>query len=241
MKDRFLPAIFLMAALLAASPAKADGDGPAVVELFTAQGCADCPPVDAYFAELAERSDIVALAYHVDTSDNAVYFSGKWKDPFSKPEWTEKQKSYAERIPGAGRAQAPQVFIDGRYPATDREEVEEMIKKALEQRRKADYTLTQGDNDSGGRAITLKGDAQGRAIEIALVRFADRAKTKILSGANKGTESVDRHIMNNEIVLGTWYGSKQTFHYSLDYGFDCAIILRDKVDRRIEKAAYCSK
>ena len=37
-----------------------------VVELFTSQGCNSCPPADAYLGELAQRPDLLALAFHVD-------------------------------------------------------------------------------------------------------------------------------------------------------------------------------
>jgi hypothetical protein len=52
----------LAMATLAAGPAVADERAPVVVELFTSQGCNSCPPAAAYFAELAARDDIVALA-----------------------------------------------------------------------------------------------------------------------------------------------------------------------------------
>ncbi|TIR45454.1 MAG: DUF1223 domain-containing protein, partial [Mesorhizobium sp.] len=49
---------------------KASTDQPlGVVELFTSQGCSSCLPADAFFAELAAKENIVALAYHVDYWD----------------------------------------------------------------------------------------------------------------------------------------------------------------------------
>ncbi|TIO39053.1 MAG: DUF1223 domain-containing protein, partial [Mesorhizobium sp.] len=40
-----------------------------VVELFTSQGCSSCPPADEFFAELAAKENVVALAYHVNYWD----------------------------------------------------------------------------------------------------------------------------------------------------------------------------
>ncbi len=42
---------------------------PAVVELYTSQGCNSCPPADALLGELARREDVLALAFHVDYWD----------------------------------------------------------------------------------------------------------------------------------------------------------------------------
>ena len=47
----------------------------AVVELFTSQGCSSCPKADAVLAQLAGRSDVIALSLPVDYWD----YLG-WKD-----------------------------------------------------------------------------------------------------------------------------------------------------------------
>lgn len=59
----------------------------AVVELFTSQGCAQCPPADALLTALAEEDDVVALAYHVDYWD----YVG-WTDTFGSPEFSDRQR-----------------------------------------------------------------------------------------------------------------------------------------------------
>ena len=61
-----------MLLLVSAQPVLAAEDTglpPVVIELFTSQGCSSCPKADAMLAELGDRSDIVALAYHVDYWD----------------------------------------------------------------------------------------------------------------------------------------------------------------------------
>ena len=54
---------------------------PVVVELFTSQGCSSCPPADVYLGKLSARSDVLALAFHVDYWDSLG-----WRDRFALPQ-----------------------------------------------------------------------------------------------------------------------------------------------------------
>ena len=82
---------------------------PAVVELFTSEGCSSCPPAEAYTAELAQRSDILALTFHVTYWDNLG-----WSDQFGFPEATQRQRTYAESL-RLNSVFTPQTVIDGRH------------------------------------------------------------------------------------------------------------------------------
>ena len=88
-------------------PTQAAEVRPAVVELFTSQGCSSCPPADQLLAELAQRSDIIALGFHID------YWDGLgWKDPLSTSEGTARQQTYA-RLLGSGQVYTPQLIVEG--------------------------------------------------------------------------------------------------------------------------------
>ena len=87
--------------------AAAAADRPVVVELYTSQGCSSCPPADAILAELADREDVIALAFHVDYWD----YIG-WKDIFADPANTLRQRNYA-RVAGARSVYTPQMIVDG--------------------------------------------------------------------------------------------------------------------------------
>ena len=80
---------------------------PVVVELFTSQGCSSCPPADRLLAELATRSDVIALGYHINYWDRLG-----WRDPLSRSSSTERQRSYALQF--ASQVYTPQIVIDGR-------------------------------------------------------------------------------------------------------------------------------
>ncbi|HEX7689005.1 MAG TPA: DUF1223 domain-containing protein, partial [Burkholderiaceae bacterium] len=81
---------------------------PAVVELYTSEGCSSCPPAERWLARLAGRDDVIALAFHVD------YWDGLgWKDRFAQPQFTQRQDA-SRRTSGARFAYTPQVILDGR-------------------------------------------------------------------------------------------------------------------------------
>jgi hypothetical protein len=88
------------------------GDAPILVELFTSQGCSSCPPAERWLntrgMELFKRGKIIPLAFHVDYWD----YLG-WKDPFSSPLFTQRQKRYALAF-GADSLYTPQMVVAGR-------------------------------------------------------------------------------------------------------------------------------
>src|SRR3954452_12261437 len=79
---------------------------PVVVELFTSQSCSSCPAADTLLRELAERTDVIALAFHISYWDRLG-----WKDPLSNEASTDRQKEYARRL--SGRVYTPQIVVDG--------------------------------------------------------------------------------------------------------------------------------
>src|SRR5260221_4865600 len=85
----------------------AEDPRPVVVELFTSQGCSSCPPADALLGELAKKSEVLALGFHISYWDSLG-----WKDPLSNKGSTERQKAYARRFTD-GRVYTPQMVVDG--------------------------------------------------------------------------------------------------------------------------------
>jgi hypothetical protein len=96
-----------LALLVAVTAGAAAGTRPAVVELYTSQGCSSCPPADALLGELSGRADVLALSFHVDYWDKLG-----WRDRFSLPAAGERQLNYVRHF-GQDWVYTPDIVIDG--------------------------------------------------------------------------------------------------------------------------------
>jgi hypothetical protein len=80
---------------------------PAIVELYTSEGCSSCPPADKWLSKLKADPSVVALAFHVDYWDRLG-----WKDRFASPAFTQRQAEQ-QRPSGARFSYTPQVIVNG--------------------------------------------------------------------------------------------------------------------------------
>lgn len=89
------------------------GDHLVVLELFTSQGCSSCPAAEAVLSKLAESekygATLIPLAFHVDYWN----YLG-WVDPYSSPEWTNRQSDYRE-VMGGATLYTPQLVMHGQH------------------------------------------------------------------------------------------------------------------------------
>ena len=138
---------------------------PVVVELFTSQGCSSCPPADAVLRSL-ERNQTVAGALVVPLSEHVDYWNRLgWRDPFSSPRFSERQRTYAEALDIPGLF-TPMVVVDGRFVAIGNESGD--VRRAIVEAAAAPKIPV---------AIQVLSDAGSRIVEVsATVGPAEHAR-----------------------------------------------------------------
>lgn len=184
----------LALAALSASPAVA-AERPVVVELFTSQGCSSCPPADALLATLADRPEVLALAFHVDYWNRLG-----WADPFSSTWATARQNAYAEQM-GSSQVYTPQAVVDGGRDVvgSDHAALDSAIAAA---RRDPSVPLTLTAADA---ALQVAVDPAAPADAVLwLVGFDDRHETPVRRGENAGRTLVDRNVVRSLTRLDGW-------------------------------------
>jgi hypothetical protein len=218
----------------AAARAEQSGTPPVVVELFTSQGCSSCPPADALLGQLAQRPDVIALAFHVDYWD----YIG-WKDPFASPALTARQRSYAGAL-GLRMVYTPQMVVDGRIDVvgSHRREVESAIETSAQQPKLA--VRIEDDGQGGHRAVIPAGD--GREPATIWLAVLDREQeTRVARGENGGRTLKEFNIVREWRQIGTWTGSAVTLPLDAASGKDrnaCAVIVQAGTTGPILGAAF---
>ena len=191
-------AVFALRAT-AQTTATDSGRKPVVVELFTSEGCSDCPPAEALAAKLEQQPipgvDVIVLEEHVD------YWNHQgWIDPFSSMEWTERQQVY---VAGAhSNPYTPEMVVDGQsqFIGSNGRAALAAIEKAahapetnvtidggkLDAKDSEDFTVSVGK---------LAGNAGNDVAEVWLAVVEDGLHSSVTRGENAG------HVLYHAAVV----------------------------------------
>ena len=158
---------------------------PVLVELFTSEGCSDCPPADALLAKLDATQPISGVQAIV-LSEHVTYWNRLgWTDPFSFDAMTERQEDYGRRF-GLDSSYTPQMVVDGTdqfVGSNGRALVAAMTKEA--KLPKQNISIEGATWDHGVAQFSIHGSAPGGARLIAVLA-ADATHSEVARGENAG-------------------------------------------------------
>jgi hypothetical protein len=160
---------------------------PVVIELFTSEGCSDCPPADTLLEKL-DRTQPVANAQVIVLSEHVDYWDDiGWRDPFSSHAYSERQNDYAGHF-GSGTIYTPQMVVDGRiqFVGSDERGALRAIESAAHAQ-KIPVTLSAARFDGNGN-VTLRIETGASPTDAALlVAIEDESDVSSVSrGENSG-------------------------------------------------------
>jgi hypothetical protein len=206
-----LTALAVATAPLLAMTAAVAGERPILLELFTSQSCSSCPPADALLGELAQRPGVLALSFHVDYWNRLG-----WKDPFSLPAATERQRRYAQLLPS--QVYTPQLVVDGRSETvgSDRASIERLL--AARRQTAASTVARDADGRLDIRIDAFAGFAAKPAADILLITYDPIHKTGIRGGENDGRYLATYNDVRSIRTVGSWSGTPVELQVALGEG-----------------------
>jgi hypothetical protein len=180
---------------------------PVLVELFTSEGCSDCPPADQVLAQLAENNlvdgiEVIAMSEHVDYWNRLG-----WSDPFSDAQFSTRQNEYAQAFRNRD-IYTPQMVVDGQveFVGSNRVKAIQSIAHAA-QIPKASITITQ----SGGDKEMLKlqvvvdpmpGLPRSEPADVFLAVTENNLYSNVARGENQGRRLMHAAVVRKLSMIG---------------------------------------
>ena len=195
---RLAALLMLSLAAEAADPARA----PVVAELFTSEGCSDCPPADRLLENL-DRTQPVAGARIIVLSEHVDYWNQLgWRDPFSAPQYSRRQERYARLL--GGDVYTPQMVVDGREEVlgNDGSAVLAAIARAA-RRPKAGVRIGEARRGDAAAMVPLSIPALEKGRGEVWVALADeRGRSSVNRGENAGRTLAHVAVVRDLVKVG---------------------------------------
>jgi hypothetical protein len=192
-----------------------------IVELFTSEGCSSCPPADAMLRQINLKQTstgqlIVGISEHVNYWNDLG-----WKDPFSSPEFTERQNVYASHLSPEG-PYTPQMVVNGReqFVGGDVNALQKALRDEARRTRLELNILSSTLSSSGLEVKFSVAGVMSRPLDIVAVVTDDADLSTVLRGENGGKllqhVSVARSLVRVATVKGA---TQQSIHIAFPDGF----------------------
>ena len=197
---------------------------PVIVELFTSEGCSDCPPADAVLEKLIGASvagaDVIGLGEHVDYWDRLG-----WKDRFSSAALTNRQNAYGAHF-SLDSVYTPQIVVDGRAQLVGSDAAAAV--KAVERARTAAHAAVRVEvspHDAGKIAVVvtvrdLPALGRGDHADVVVAVTEDHLQSKVAGGENHGRTLTHAAVVRSMTTIGQASTGESSVRADLSIGAD---------------------
>ncbi|MCB1563163.1 MAG: DUF1223 domain-containing protein [Alphaproteobacteria bacterium] len=174
---------------------------PAVIELFTSEGCNYAPAADrAVEAVLEEYPDTIVLSCHVTYHDRVG-----WTNGFSRGFCNERHRGYHRGLK-LNRLYTPQLLINGTFETSgDRENIlASGVRMVSAEKMTVPINLI-----LHGQILDIEFpefNLNGLSADVWLFSYKAQARTEIVSGPNEGRVVNYVNIVRNIEPLKSWDG-----------------------------------
>jgi hypothetical protein len=181
---------------------------PVLIELFTSEGCSDCPPADALLQKLDRIQpvmgvDLIVLSEHVDYWNDIG-----WKDPYSSHKYSERQSAYGDKF-RLSSIYTPQMVVDGQFQfvGSDEREAIRAIQSAAKTE-KAQLTLSSIHFDATNKLSVhvesgpLSASAAEKSANIFLAIADESDESHVTRGENAGRTLKHIAVLRDLIPVG---------------------------------------
>lgn len=174
---------------------------PAIVELYTSEGCSSCPPADRWASKLKGRSDVLVLGFHVNYWDKLG-----WPDRFANAQTTERQH-LLQRALGAPYVYTPQVVLNGR-------DLRGWSSAALPRLPASPITVSLAREGNAVKASVSAAASQRLTGFWAVLE--DGHSSRVKAGENSGETLTHDHVVTLYRPLPEWSAGSAGASFALD-------------------------
>jgi hypothetical protein len=196
-----------------AKPAQRAAEHPSavLVELFTSEGCSDCPAADQLLSQVNGRKSVDGQLI-VGISEHVSYWNHLgWKDPFSSDLFTGRQNDYGSHF-ALDSVYTPQMIVNGReqFVGSDGRALQAALKTELERKqillridsaeirdKSVIFTYTASD-------LPAKG-----SLQLVAVLADDMDQSSVLRGENSGRKLTHVAVARALVPLGSLHEVEQ--------------------------------
>jgi hypothetical protein len=211
------------------------GEHPQVVlELYTSQGCVQCPRANRLVGMFSREPGVLALTFPVGIWD----YLG-WRDTLARPAYSDRQQAYSNTLHVRGRF-TPQLVFNGmrQTSASDWDNARAALNQSRRDPRPdgaPEVGITHLRNDR--IRVSIGANARGEGADIWLIAFDPGPVIAVVGSGVNINRSVSHYNLVDQIWrIGAWTGEATWFERDSCVP-ECAVLVQ-RPGGQILSAAY---